>query len=86
MEDLTASIVRILTSEGTTASTGFVITDDGLIATCAHVVEAAGAGTVVHPLLLAMSGGASDRPYWPVVGVCCTPRIRVGPLFLNVHR
>jgi len=43
-EGLTAGIVRILDSEGKTAGTGFVITDDGLIATCAHVVQGAGAG------------------------------------------
>jgi len=43
-EDLTAGIVRILTPEGSTAGTGFVVTDDGLVATCAHVVEACGAG------------------------------------------
>ena len=42
--DLTTGIVRILTSDGATAGTGFVVTDDGLIATCAHVVKAAGAG------------------------------------------
>jgi hypothetical protein len=42
--DLTAGIVRILNSAGTTAGTGFVVTDEDLIATCAHVVEAAGAG------------------------------------------
>ena len=43
-QDLTAGIVRVLRPSGTTAGTGFVVTDDGLIATCAHVVEAAGAG------------------------------------------
>ena len=42
--DLTASIVRVLDSDGGTAGTGFVATDDGLIATCAHVVRDAGAG------------------------------------------
>ena len=43
-EDLTTGIVRILTADDTTAGTGFVVTDDGLIATCAHVVQGAGAG------------------------------------------
>jgi len=42
--DLEASIVRILNSDGVTVGTGFVVSDEGLIATCAHVVEAAGAG------------------------------------------
>ena len=41
--DLTAGIVRVLNSKGVTAGTGFVVTDDGHIATCAHVVEGAGA-------------------------------------------
>jgi formylglycine-generating enzyme required for sulfatase activity len=41
--------VRILDASGDTAGTGFVVTDDVLIATCAHVVESAEArpgGTV----------------------------------------
>ncbi len=47
--DLKAGIVRILKPDGTTAGTGFVVNDEGLIATCAHVVEYAEAepgGTV----------------------------------------
>ncbi len=42
--DLTAGIVRILKPGGSTAGTGFVVTYDGFIATCAHVVKNAGAG------------------------------------------
>ncbi len=41
---LTTGIVRILKPDGTTAGTGFVVTDEGLVATCAHVVTNAGAG------------------------------------------
>ena len=41
--DLTAGIVRILKPDGSTAGTGFVVSDEGLIATCAHVVKACGA-------------------------------------------
>jgi hypothetical protein len=41
---LTSGIVRILAPGGNTAGTGFVVAGDGLIATCAHVVEATGAG------------------------------------------
>lgn len=42
--DLFASIVCILNQHGNAVGTGFVVTDEGLIATCAHVVEGAGAG------------------------------------------
>ena len=42
--DLTAGIVRILDQNSATAGTGFVVSEEGLIATCAHVVEAAAAG------------------------------------------
>jgi hypothetical protein len=42
--DLTSGVVRISTPEGTTVGTGLVVTNDGHIATCAHVVEGAGAG------------------------------------------
>jgi hypothetical protein len=38
--DLKAGIVRILRSDGvTTAGTGFVVHEQGLIATCAHVIQ-----------------------------------------------
>lgn len=37
--DLTSSIVRILKPNGATAGTGFVVTEEGLIATCTHVIE-----------------------------------------------
>jgi len=38
-EDLTTGTVRILAPDGSVVGTGFVVTDEGLIATCAHVVE-----------------------------------------------
>ena len=41
---LEAAIVRIVAPNGDIIGTGFVLTDDGLIATCAHVVADAGAG------------------------------------------
>ena len=43
--DLTAAIVRILNPGSLTVGTGFLVTDDGLVATCAHVLRAAGVGT-----------------------------------------
>jgi WD40 repeat protein len=42
--ELTRSLVRILDAAGETAGAGFVLTGDGLIATCAHVIVQAGAG------------------------------------------
>ena len=36
---LKAGIVRILKPDGTTAGTGFVVSKEGLIATCSHVVQ-----------------------------------------------
>ncbi len=42
--DLSQSIVRILSPGGATVGTGFIVYRDGLIATCAHVVQACGAG------------------------------------------
>lgn len=42
--DLRAGIVRILKPDGATAGTGFVVNNEGLVATCAHVVQYAGAG------------------------------------------
>jgi WD40 repeat protein len=42
--DLQKSIVRILDDRGHTRGTGFLVSDKGLIATCAHVVQYAGAG------------------------------------------
>ncbi|MBE7557289.1 MAG: serine protease [Anaerolineales bacterium] len=40
--DFVTSIVRILNTSGQSVGTGFVLTDEGLIATCAHVIETAG--------------------------------------------
>jgi hypothetical protein len=54
--DLTAGIVRIIRPDGETAGTGFLVTDNGLIATCAHVVEAAGAGPGERVRLAFQSG------------------------------
>jgi S1-C subfamily serine protease len=58
--DLTAGIVRVLARDGTTSGTGFIITDDGLIATCAHVVQGAGAGPG-HTVRVAFHATGEER-------------------------
>lgn len=40
--DLTEFIIRILSPQGRTSGTGFVVSPDGLIATCSHVVQSEG--------------------------------------------
>jgi serine phosphatase RsbU (regulator of sigma subunit)/AAA+ ATPase superfamily predicted ATPase len=67
--ELTAGIVRVLGLKGETAGTGFVVAEDGLIATCAHVVDGAGAGPgdVVNVVLYANGGNVEaevESAYW----------------------
>ena len=42
--DPRAAVVRVVDKAGTTAGTGFLVTADGLVVTCAHVVAGAGSG------------------------------------------
>ncbi len=49
--DLTQSIVRILQKDEKTAGTGFFISKNGLIATCAHVVASYEMGEIVSVIL-----------------------------------
>jgi WD40 repeat protein len=67
--DLDSSIVRIVTPNRMTAGTGFVVSKDGLVATCAHVVEDAGAepGGTVHLVFYATKDEQEARvepAYW----------------------
>lgn len=49
--DLTQSIVRILQQDGTTAGTGFFVSKNGLIATCAHVIASYKLGDIISVVL-----------------------------------
>jgi hypothetical protein len=66
--DLTKGIVRILKPDGTTAGTGFVVSDKAFIATCAHAVEGAkaGPGRIVRLVFLASGEERESRvePEW----------------------
>jgi hypothetical protein len=42
--DLRSVVVRVLDLQGVTAGTGFLVDDEGLLVTCAHVVDLAGSG------------------------------------------
>lgn len=50
-DDLLAGIVGILLQDGRMAGTGFVVHEDGMLATCAHVVDLAGARRYSAPRL-----------------------------------
>ncbi|WP_375503678.1 serine protease [uncultured Nostoc sp.] len=68
-DNLTPGIVRILKPDGKTAGTGFIVTKDGLIVTCAHVVEYAKAepGGTVSLVFYARQQtyiGRVDEKYW----------------------
>jgi len=41
-DNLIAGIVRIPDPSGDTVGTGFVLTSDGLLVTCVHVIESVG--------------------------------------------
>jgi hypothetical protein len=69
LDNLTQGIVRIVKADGQTAGTGFVVTKDGSIVTCAHVVEYAGAKpgstvSIVFHTGQQMYAARVDEKYW----------------------
>lgn len=56
--DFTASIARILRADNSIAGTGFVVSGDGLIVTCAHVVQSADAKSGDHLRVIFNAGNA----------------------------
>jgi WD40 repeat protein len=90
--ELTSGVVRILGPDGLSVGTGFVITNEGLIATCAHVVLDAGAapGKVVKLIFQsACAAGEQDAlvlgEYWSDRNAQDVAILRVdGPLPANV--
>jgi len=46
--DFKVGVVRIIDAGGKTVGTGFVVTSDGLIATCAHVIDVARSDDFIH--------------------------------------
>jgi S1-C subfamily serine protease len=46
--DFQAGVASIIDDGGNAVGTGFVVTSDGLIVTCAHVVDIAKSDDVIH--------------------------------------
>ena len=78
--DLTAGIVRLLGPDKKTVGTGFIVNDEGLVVTCAHVVKGAGAGPgdIVSLIFLPPKIKASKkRQFYLSIGV--PPTLRMLP-------
>lgn len=59
--DLRLGIVRIIDRDGNTVGTGFLITSNGLIATCAHVIDEAQSGELISLVLYNSSTGKETQ-------------------------
>jgi hypothetical protein len=60
--DLRAGIVRVIGPDGATAGPGFVVTGDGLIATCAPLACGRGGHSKVYSFLIHNSRGSGHAP------------------------
>ncbi len=59
--DFKAGVVRIIDAGGKTAGTGFVVTSDGLIVTCAHVIDVARSDDSIHLIFYDPSSAKEKR-------------------------
>lgn len=62
--DLAASTVRILKPDGTTSGAGFVVSDDGLIATCSHVVQSLDSQLWPYKVKIVFNATGDEKRLW----------------------
>ena len=60
--DLKAGIVRVIGPDGATAGTGFIVTGDSLIATCAPLACGRGGHSRAYSFLIHNSQGSGHAP------------------------
>ncbi len=59
--DFKAGVVRVIDAGGKTVGTGFIVTSDGLIVTCAHVIDVARSDDSIHLIFYDPSSAKEKR-------------------------